>query len=305
MAYQTGTFASFASLKTTIETFATTNGWTLTSGILHKGSVAAQLSVPDAQALQLDFSDAQDGVGNLISPHVRSLFLLDNFGGPTSNDSGLDMQFPVTYHLFEFGAYNEIICVINYNTDYIQQMSFGEIKKYGTWLGGTYGASTASERTTNNQYFYPFRLFFYAASGKSSAGGMWTTNQSASNDSTTNPNHIIKCDIDGGEWLINSVSRAGFAGENRFYPSSLSRPYTGVVNQSNLQPALAAPMILMGRPSDLVSVVGTVPNVRHVNVAHYNIADIVTIGGVKWMVFPMQIKTFSLDIGFAVKYEGP
>ncbi|RLE34435.1 MAG: hypothetical protein DRJ61_05210 [Acidobacteria bacterium] len=309
MAYQTGTFTDFTNLQSIIHSFATANGWTLTAGVLSKGGTAVKITVPDALALQLDFSDAHDGLGSLIDPSPRTFFMLDHYGGPTENSSGLDMIFPVTYHFFEFGASNEIVIVINYNTEYIQQMSFGEIHKYGTWGGGVYGHATTQTRTSYIREYNPEHMAGYASN--TSYKPTPTVWDQASRYYTPYPNLGIKCDIDGLEWIYNAKiynENATYkypVGQLGFYPASLSLPYVWKVNQGNLQPAFITPMVLMQRPDNLLSVIGAAVNFRHVNISNYATGEILTIGGVKWMVFPSHVRTYTMHVGFAVRYEGP
>jgi hypothetical protein len=46
MPYQTGTCSSLADLKTTIEAFAQTNGWTMVNGVLNKSGVHVRFDTP-------------------------------------------------------------------------------------------------------------------------------------------------------------------------------------------------------------------------------------------------------------------
>ena len=306
MAYSTGLYHSMAGLQGEIEGFATAHGWTLTSGILHKGGCAVKLGTPIAQSIQVEVSDAHDGSGSLISPHHRVFYLYEKFGVGGAAAPGSDnMRYPATYHLFEFGASDEIICVVEYNAGYVQQLSFGTIKKIGSWVGGVYGSATSSVleyNLTTLSLGMGLHIGYYCG-----AGGMWVATVTDSRWVTEYPNAVIKCNVvAGGTWINNTAHYAyGPPDRIQFTPVLMSSFFVSAVDPNAPVPYLIEPTIAVMPTASTYSIVGTIPNVRHLNIANLELGEVIEVGNDRWKVFPMLSKQHSGHIGYAVRYEGP
>ena len=305
MAYSVGSFHSMAELQAEIEGFAVTHGWTLTSGVLHKGGCAVKLGTPVAQSIQVEVSDSHDGSGNLIGEYAQELYLYEVFGGPTESSAGMVMLYPATFHLFEFSASDEIICVVEYNTHYVQQMSFGTIKKIGTWAGGVYGSATSANQGTKNPIL-SLGMSMYMGTN-AGVGGMWVV-INGTNWYEDLPNAVIKCDaVAGGTWIHNSTTTYDPGPPDRtfFTPVLMSNLFVNQVNPNTPVPYLIEPTIAVKQTTTSYSIVGTIPNVRHLNIANLELGDVIEVGNDRWKVFPMISKLHTGQVGYAVRYEGP
>jgi len=295
-----------AELQAEIEGFATTYGWTVTSGVLHKGGCAVKLGTPVSQSLQVEVSDSHDGSGNLINPYHKVIYLYEVFGGPEDSSFGMVMLYPATFHLFEFSASDEIICVVEYNTHYVQQMSFGTIKKIGTWGGGVYGSATSTFLEGGN----PTLSLGMALHGGFShgAGGMWGIISGITLWYDEKPNAVIKCDVvAGGDWVINATFQSSEGPPNRvtFTPVLMSSLFVSAVDPNAPVPYLIEPTIAVKKTLTSYSIIGTIPNVRHLNIANLELGDVSEGVNDRWKVFPMISKLHTGQVGYAVRYEGP
>lgn len=307
MAYLTGSFHSMAELHSEIEAFATDNGWTVTLGVLHKGGCAVILSTPVSQSIQVEFAASHDGAGNLIDPYPSVFYLYEVWGGPTETSNGMVMEYPATFHLFEFSASDEIICVVEYNTHYVQQMSFGTINKVGTWTGGVYGTSTAVTPYSTNPKVNNSMQF---TSNYYPTGGMWGWMAWALDDYVQpgRGNAAVRCEeVPGATWVSNSYFKGseGVPLRTPFCPVLLSQNFTSTSDPNAPVPVLSEPIITLKRTSTTYSILGSIPNIRHLNVANLEIGEVVEVGNDRWKVFPMISKLHTGHLGYAVRYEGP
>ena len=117
MAYQASTVVSSAELKTTIQNFAVTNGWSLSGGWLSKGLSHVSLSSDSPQAGYVGITGAcsSDGLTNPAG-FTRYVYV------PVS-------EWPVYCYLFAHTNPDIISCVILSDTDMVQHLIFGDIIK--------------------------------------------------------------------------------------------------------------------------------------------------------------------------------
>jgi len=318
MPYDTGTTTSHADLHSRINTFLTANGWTQDGNVLYKGNVFAEVT-DDTSYLQVKGGQGQSG-GTLTTPCAAVSRISTVCWGP-------DIVFPCTYHFFAHSSPDMFMCVLNHNTLYVQWMTFGELNKYGTWNGGQYYGSSYNTGNLQNRFlFYNWESRFYntQAGQTTNVGiGLFWAAKYASNGGYGNMQMV--CDIEGalGDWIDNygTLSAGNPAFNGSYYARDLV-PYSP--NTFNTQATLIPINIYVGRASAFNSIVGEPGHTRYVNIKHYNIGDIITLGAEKWMVFPHAEKsahsltdpgstTSSTDtskcqtgyLGFAVRYDGP
>ena len=155
MAYITGSAASFADLQTAIQNACTANGWTLSSGILSKNGCFFQLvaGTSDGYAqLQLFGGTGQSGTTLTGQPP-------SNYGAKICSNNGNVIAFPINYEIHLFTNPDEVYCVINYNSDFYQQLSFGKsdvpgIGGTGAWFSGAKRSDqTLTDATQGNKVF--------------------------------------------------------------------------------------------------------------------------------------------------------
>ncbi len=311
MAYETGQTTSYADLRSRIHTFLQGESWTLSGVVIHKGNVFAQLTA-NAGDLRVKGGQGESG-GALVTP-------FPHFGRILTSAFGTDVTFPATYHLFVHTNPDCFLCVLNYATLNCQWLTFGEINKAGNWNGGQYyGASYPPEFMYSDVNFRNYGCYsdnngYYRVVG---LGYFWSGNTVWTRIGGVGNMHMV-CDLDGavGDWIDNHGT---YSGPN-FNGSFLARdlvPYGP--NTFNSQSTLIPVHIYASRPDDFCSVLGEPGHTRYVNIRHYDVGDIITLGSEKWMVFPHQKKsantlkgdTSNLEngdtgyLGYAVRYDGP
>ena len=317
--YQTGTFSSVAGLKSTIESFCTTNGWTLTSGVLHKGLSYIKLTTPDAYRLTIQGANSVDFL-TTPCPFSQTLYLLAE-------------ELPATYYLFVHANPDMCVCVVNYSTVKIQVLMFGDIVKVSNsaYTGGNFFFASRLAESPNCTYVNCLK---YIDDADICVAGPITTGPAYSS---------FMPFVTSGRWgdrLYDNV-RTGFHAEIDDYiwdsdgapqglttikimltESSISSYYRSP-NQWDSQAHLI-PMHIQARMEDnLWGYLGYVEHIRLIRIDNYNIGDIVEIAPDSWKVFPwikkemtypnggeniIPIDTMLLlegsgSLGFAVRYD--
>ena len=156
MAYITGTAATFADLQTALQNACTANGWTLSSGILSKNGCFFQL-VADTLGgyAQLKIFGGTSQTGTTLNGQPPS-----NYGAKICSNNGNVIAFPINYEIHLFTNPDEVYCIINYNSDFYQQLSFGKSDVPG--IGGTgawFTGAKRSDQTLTDGTNYGFKVF--------------------------------------------------------------------------------------------------------------------------------------------------
>lgn len=133
MATFSGQVASFAALKSAIETTLAARGWTLASGILSKGAAFVQLTAT-ATELRLQAGTGQAGAA-LTGACPQSVKLMSFTNAP--------IQWPATWILHAFDTPDELYLVLRYNVDRHQHLNWGvssmpQIGGTGLWCSGSF-----------------------------------------------------------------------------------------------------------------------------------------------------------------------
>lgn len=307
MPYQTGTATSSSDLQTTIEVFATSNGWTLTNGVLSKDGCHIKLDGSSATQLYAEIGLGDDGAGNLTDKCAYNCYLRSGLMTYRNvGDDAYTLTYPATYHLFSFDSPAHIFVTVNFNVAHCQHMIFGNIKKYGTYTGGQSLWASHQPRNSSSLVYYPSGFAWVGgdSSGRGSHGYYFFGSVPGS-IYPCSPSGFVYCDLDGTTWKTNRVNGTGYAaGYGSTTAAGLSRPYLNKFNSINLQPVLSTPVFVTDRPSSLKSVIGVNPHMRYLRVDNYLPGDIISVGTQDFMVFPFNYEPFA-PIGFAVKYDGP
>lgn len=322
MAYVTGTANSYAALQTALQNACTANGWTLSNGILSKGSCYVKPSVAFARpSSQMPSLIIQGGTGQSGSTLNGACPLRSRLGAFSAN-SASDLVFPVTYHVFVLTSPDEVYMVVNYSTDSYQWIAFGcspaaGITGTGNWTGGTFGL-LAADATTNN-----------LENRWQDGTQHWITPEycgAANGDAT------------GASLFGVEVSRT--FGSSFGYPNNNCHFHSGIATNSGWAIATDAPTgwpplgdITKRLPSAwnsqavlqkiyvttyagyMVSVVGDIQHSRYLKIDNFAPGDIVTLGSDKWKVFPWYKKgtasntggyaNHTWTFGWAIRYDGP
>lgn len=308
MPYQTGTCSSLADLKTTIEAFAQTNGWTMVNGVLNKSGVHVKFDTP-ADNVRFLVGTGDDGLGTLtdVFDHTDDFYSGGDGLQICNVRNGQTIQYPATYHLISLSNPDNIFCVINYNIEHCQHLAFGNFQKYGTWGGGQYGSATAYDNQSTQPSFLEYSRVNGAARAGSGAYLFAVEEASGGSGIDPLPNAVVKCDVDGMTWrafMESYNSSQTFRNERSCSAADWSQPFLTQLSTINLQPVMCPPVLSIGRADSHYSVAGIMPHVRYLRVDYYNPGDIIEVGAQKWIVFPHTSVT-DFNGGWAIKYDGP
>jgi len=335
MAFEAGTASSFADLQGKIETFLTTNGYTLTTGIITKAGTQIHVKFDsDANNLRLEMGK-DSSAGSLLHLHpTREL-------GTTAQKVGMGsgyyddttIVFPVSYN-FQVWANpeNEFRCVINYNNEHTQNVGFGEIIKSVNMDGGVYvdGSGALMRATTNigssnitnvtpasclSNTFALTRAFCnplpfgYGRNGLTGSAGstqLWAEFMGF--------DWFLTGDINGTDESGNKYFRST---DTFFTPLRTSQHNYKELEDSlqtyNANSALVPIRIYGQNPNDNYAALGSIRNIRYLNIKHLNFGQVLDDGVDKWKVYPAYFKnasvvngndTHSGQLGFAVRYDG-
>jgi len=317
MAFQTGTFTTVAGLKSTIESFCTTNGWTLTSGVLYKGLSYIKLTTPDAYRLTITGANSVDFL-TTPCPFSQTLYLLAE-------------ELPATYYLFVHATPDMCVCVVNYSTVKIQVLMFGDIVKVNNsaFVGGNfffasrpttnYTLATCLEEITDTNIesstydnpiyngrgtFMPFQTYAFLVTncyGRSTMG--------------------FHAEIDNYIWDMDDDEDRVAANKRIMLTESSISSYHRSPNQWDTQAHLIPMHITAKMEDSLWGYLGYVEHIRLIRIDNYNIGDIVEIAPDSWKVFPWVKKEMTYpnggkpgdneqlalegsgSLGFAVRYD--
>ena len=311
MPFQTGTATSFVNLLDTLRLFATGNGWTENSWVspalsLQKGTIYANLNATSTE-LQMKGSLGYSGAAAWNaqpSTHAPTPRIRDGWYGAVT--------WPATYWMFSHASPDDIVVVLRYQPTRFLYFTFGQLLKYGTYTGGEYYAASSeasfviSDNSQRSQQVPTIIANF--------AGLFWARTSESGYDACPD---VLHAEIDSFTWggptrkylvspdtPINSIQYIATA-SNHTYPlqNRLVSAFNGL---ATLQPI----DVFARRPDAHYSPLGRVEHLRYANVINHNPADIIDIGGQKWMLFPWTEKgsggdTSTQHYGYAVKYDGP
>lgn len=339
MAYVTGTANSFADLLTALRNACTTNGWTLSGEILHKGTCYVQTRVgengstdtspvpPANSMLIVRIGNGKDGSNILTdTPH-------GTLGGPrmgrikdTVSNTYLDWDWPVTYHIHVNVSPDEVVMIVNYGSgQYFQTVMFGQSPSpgnagTGNWAGGTvpnvvggYGGSPFSNANIGMMASGTFSLY---------AGSYWCPFpfwQTSDGGLTGTPaNGCIHGAVNSsGATIWSSVTAMPYFGANDgvtasapLEPLALRSP-----NAWNSEAILLPMQLLQARPSSKSSIIGEFKHIRLVRNDFIDNGTVLIYGSDKWKVYPAFKKnaavregqgiTHSGTFAVAIRYDGP
>ena len=324
MAFVTGTAASYAALKTAVETACVAVGWTLADDILSKGSAFVQLRV----ATPSGTGGTQQGTGLAAFPGTGKsgttlLGTVSNaprLGPLTHPDTSYFKQIdlPFDYFIFTFTAPDEVY-VIARRGSYYTRLCFGVSKPLGAggnglWVDASvYGCEGYGDHGYNG-------AIIGAASGSASSRiastpsypcitGMWQ-NTRGHWYGTSYSSSLINT---GAGWMVGGP--LNYAGQcNAIEPID---PLVSVLQSGSF----ADPPLLPIRVHQCISatenrVVLEVENARYFRLKNHEPEAIIQRGGSQWMVFPwlrkdgtvagdVGVATHSGTFGWAIRYEGP
>lgn len=305
MPYQTGSASDFPNLVATIKTFASTNGWSVSTDVIYKGNVFAAVKAENPAGGTAGIS-VQGGLGHSggaltsASSYKSMMQVYDGVGDIINS-------FPLTYHLFSHT--NQITLFVNYNSVWWQWLTFGEIEKYGTYTGGQFYAAPQNYDTTSRDTYIRAE---YAGGTYSPAGvALFWGGKELWGYTEAQDGSYMHLEMDSNIWWVSS--RESQYGGNRINTPSFMSPLLYRCNSNQTEMTTLLPYYVWAlRPSTKASLIGNVSPFRLMRIDNYQAGDIITIGSDKYKVFPWLRKTPSTVAtnssgvwGVAIEYDGP
>lgn len=308
MVYITGTAASFADLKTNIISGCTSNGWSSSGDVLWKGNSYFELTTIDNYIVIYGGTGQSGGV----------IYGKSDYGARLG---GSYFNFPVTYELNIFTDPDEVYAIVNYNSSYYQQMSFGTSDIAGAGFGPWFTAAHNNLYDSHNNginissTFNSISSLAYASNSTNSMGLFNKGHYSGEFGSS-----FIYTDANGeaGWYGYNSGpslfrlkegSASWVAGLMLSLPSALT-------NTNVLLPVKA----VIDMSSNGLGTVVNLRNARFCRIDYQSPGDIITLGTEKWKVYPWLKKNSELrygeynglgipadhsgTLGYAIRYTG-
>lgn len=313
MAYASGNAASFADLKSAIETLLTANGWTLTSGVLSKSGCFFKLTAGTATGslayLLLEAGTGQSG-STLTGACPQSVKM--------SAAMNLAISFPVVYEIDVFSNPDEVYVRINHNSSYYQQLSWGKsafsgIGGTGAWLTGAWrggqdlnsaGASKAYVGMNETNYgFTPYQGY---------AGGLFAEQNAGSYFAS-----FFHTGLDGDGWIVDN-SQNNATGYKRPGTEPVAFLLCSLPSLMNEAAVLLPIHLTKHRASYGQTPIGILNNARYLRIDNHNPGAIITYGSEQWKVYPFLKKESAArngvpwntgadhtgTFGYAIRYTG-
>ena len=311
MAYITGSAASFADLQTAIQNACTANGWTLSSGILSKNGCFFQLvaGTSDGYA-QLQLFGGTGRSGTTLTGQPPS-----NYGAKICSNNGNVIAFPINYEIHLFTNPDEVYCIINYNSDFYQQLSFGKsdvpgIGGTGAWFSGAKRSDqTLTDSIYDNRVFmniaWPHTATIFPHSGYGC--GLFF-------DAVCS---FVHTGLDATPWRSGNSDGVALTGYRSagMQVSNLLQQLPNLYNSANVLLPIK-PVAL--RSSGGVTIIANPKNARYLRIDNVVPGEIITFGAEQWKCYPFHRKdstvrngvgwptgaTHSGTFGYAIRYTG-
>lgn len=304
MPFQTGTANSPSDLQTVIETFCQAHGWTLTSGVLSKGSIYVRLTTPSANELRIE--GALDAGFTSLCPQYARIF---------------NTVWPVAYWIFAHASPDTVLLVVRYNVSEFRWLGFGTLeKKVGSWTGGEWFAASHSYSSTSLacwSYDNGFGGGGYpqGAGGGSGTGAPFWKLSAYTGTHVFDGNSFLHCELDSVNWLYDATyptAGLGYA----WIPDAAGELLRRQPSAWNSEPVLVPLTLHMPRADSKFSELGSLAHLRVLKINYHEPGDVITLGSDTWMVFPFIKKNstypdneaYNADsgcLGWAIKYDGP
>lgn len=310
--FYSGNYASFASLKASVESALQLNGWTLSNDILSKNGMYLKLSATATQLLLVAGTGESGGALTGIAPN----------GAKIMSYESSPMNFPGAYDLHVFTDTDEVYLIVNYNADRYQQLSWGktsvlQVGGSGMWFSGSFreSASPVLSQThppaitaTTNQMGFNWNDT-YGGMGC----GLFFENGDASQIRQCS---FINTGLDSVAW------RRVATGDGNLYSSgdgvaALLQALPSAYNQNTVLLPLQVPQ---RRLSKGLTIVADFVHARLCRIDNHLTGEIVSYGGDDWKVYPFYRKNadernggqqwypvptnHSGTFGYAIRYTG-
>lgn len=303
--FYTGSAASFAALKTQIESALSANGWTVSGGIISKGDLYFQL-VADTYGLTLLAGTGASG-GALTGACPKSVKMMDFTLSP--------MTWPATYDIHVLDDPDEVYVVINYNVDKYQHLNFGRsnvagVGGTGAWFTGSWDASV-NRTSSQNKVYTSINYSQVGVAAYGLAGGFFFTT------TTTLPNQhasFIHQGLEGVAWAYQYGPTVGYLKG----PEHLASLFHALPSLSSQGTVLLPITPLLIRGSQGQTMVAALAHARYCRIDNYVPGSVVSYGPDEWKLYPLYCKNtaarngvsyvtgadHSGTFGVAIRYTG-
>lgn len=309
MAYVTGAASSFADLAAALRNACVANGWSQNSNVIWKGTSYFEIT-SETNFVRLHGGTGQSG--GVISGKSPS----------GCRVGGSYMTFPVTYEINIFENPDEVYMVVNYNSDYYQQMSFGTSDVAGAgggpWITGAHNTLYTSNNNGLNIDVFRFiqiTSYCYASVSTNSVGlfnkGSWSGEVSSS---------FVYTDALGSPGWYGYDSGATAARLKDSSPSRVAGLLLSLPSAFNNTNVLLPIKAMLDMGSNGRATVANPRNARFCRIDYNTPGDIVTYGGDQWKIYPWLRKdannrngqsngtstppNHSGTFGYAIRYTG-
>lgn len=282
MAYYTDTVNDFVELKSDIESYLISNGWTIADDILSKDSCFYKLVA--STTFQLSLFGGLSKTGATLNDQPSTPTKGGNYV-KLANFSLDPITFPITYHLFIFNDPIEVYCFIEYNSGYYQHIAFGKSNLQGIGLGSWFTGSFNGSSYQGSELTLEMEVAINQIRCKSSF-------QNQNGDAFVGffcnhaytwgwyPTSFIYSTLDSSTWkhhgnLITRTSSTVVAGL-----------LTSLPNLSNQATVLLPIKVVQDRSSGGLTILANFFNSRLLRIDNHEPKDLVTFGSEQWMIFP-------------------
>ena len=308
MAYQTGSSATFAALKTTIETFLTANGWTLTGDVLSKGVQFLRL-VASTYELRLDAGTGESGSA-LTGVCASAVKLMDFTLVP--------ITWPMVYEIHLLTGPDEVYLTVNYNSSKYQHLHFGvsnipEVGGTGMWFAGSFNSAVA--RTSAG-----CKMFLQTGSGSGGSVGAqpydgFGVGYFFAGTLGGNQSSFIHCGLEGAGWKTIYGGATG----NLLGPDYTAALMFALPSDSSESDVLLPIHALLARSDRGQTIVASLAHARFCRLDNRLAGEVLTLGADRWKFYPMHMRNdvqrdgvtwgtgsqHSGTFGVAIRYTGP
>jgi len=314
MAFQTGTSTSLTDLFDDLLTFAVANGWTededttLAKPALSKGNVFVQFALNSTGASgnrSISIHQALAYVNSSTDPgnHTDDSGNGYNAAFPPT-DSNVRQERcvsdigagPFTHWFFEDSSPDYIHVVVDIGTNEYRHFGFGNLNKFGNnWTGGEYCYGHYHEGTSplsvNNTCLLDG--FFSATTGSRIRRAATVHMEGLPDQLTSKWGHVWGREATDPP-TDSALNIKNFV-QGGFRSGPASRVFgaysgSGAVGNVSLTPV---DCFFGDKANNRAYFLGSMPDVRSVNMRNFNPAQTVSIGGDDWLMFPTTIRSLS------------
>lgn len=334
MSYYTGSASSASDLLTKLRTHLVTdlapNNWTLSGDVLHKDGCYVEVTAESDtyEFLRILGGTGVDGSNNLTGqPPAYQSNLKEVSLAPVGTPNGF--QFPITYFLQVQESPDEVCLTVRDDSDRYSHAFWGQSpvpNLPGT--GNYYGAQIANYR----DFLADWEIdYSYDNNGGAAAndpcpmfGSFWSNAISIARSAVSSPSSFVHVGsgLDGYEWTgsradnWDAISPTADPYPMAFCNHAVNFILDNTPNLYNGQAVLAPLMVSTYRTDGKIAVILDIQSIRMLRIDNLQPEDVLTIGGVKWKVYPLTRKnnsgsynqsdlTDSGPIGWAIRYDGP